>query len=202
MPVASNDDTWIQIIKERCFLLKASSSGQRRRAAETRGRWRGRFSLRATGINCFTPGVGRGTFTVVSGAHSEHFPPPKYKHYTQLTSSIQYKQRSFSDAFCGGGYWIEIHIFLIRYFFFSWFLELFSSGCCGPPLLNEYREDTSTFTVLKYLVGLRQHPPWTAVNRTTEYVLPQHHLFLLLLFFFLLQIHLKKMNFSARDGLF
>lgn len=45
-------------------------------------------------------------------------------------------------------------------------------------MLNKYGEDTSTFTFLKYLPGLRQHPPWTAVNRATVHVLcsPQHHI--------------------------
>lgn len=51
---------------------------------------------------------------------------------------------------------IEIHIFLICVFLF--FLEQFSCCCC-PLLLNEYGEDTSTFTFLKYLVGVHQHPP-------------------------------------------
>lgn len=80
----------------------------------------------------------------------------KCEHYTQLACS------AFEDAFCRR-YW-STYLFNML---FLYFLEKFS-GCCGPLVLNEYGEDTSTFTLLKYLVDLRQHPPWTAVNRTVH----------------------------------
>lgn len=52
---------------------------------------------------------------------------------------------------------------------FLYFLERFS-GCCGPPLLSEYGEDTSTFTSLKYLVGLRQHHPEQPSTELQKYM--------------------------------
>ena len=197
MPVASNDDTWIQIIKERCFLLKASSSEQRRRATETRGRWRGRFSLRATGINCFTPGVGRGTITVVSGAHIEQLPPPKYKHYTRLTSSIPSRGPFFADAFCMG-YWNTYFFeYLVFFFIVSWAVFFW---LLWPTTAERVRGRHQYFYGLE--IFNRIAPTSTLNSHQQNYRICSSSTTYFILFFFLLQIHLKKQNFRVKDGLF
>lgn len=95
---SQHDDTWIQIIKEQCFLLKASSYEQRRRAGkkcEKGGRegWRERCCLWATGINWCQ----RVTFTV-----EELLLPQKWKLYTvsMQKSSTHASNGPVADAFC------------------------------------------------------------------------------------------------------